>query len=194
MLDWASLIAEKQADRQKSLVTTVDGYQSVVTETNTQPIDYKQDTFSVTKIPGFISEKQYVCADTVQAHISAPGGGGVRQESAMGIHPAKSISRPVLHYRLHDASNAMGSVIGELGDTLDDLLSDLRSRYGDRLDEESVREAFEERAAIMEFEAGMNRPEAEHAALADVARVSSKIAEAPEGAPVARVRRAASAQ
>jgi hypothetical protein len=76
--------------------------------------------------------------------------------------------RMALQYRLRDSKNGVGSIIGAPGDTLNALLIELQERYGDRLDLEFVREAFEERAAIMEFDAGMSRPDAEHAAGIDV--------------------------
>ena len=75
----------------------------------------------------------------------------------------------MLHYRLRDARNSAGSVIGDPGEALPDLLRVLVQHYGPRLDIESVREAFEERAAILEFEAGMPRQEAEQAAAQEIA-------------------------
>ncbi len=86
-----------------------------------------------------------------------------------GTDNGAPVSRPVLHYRLRDARNSAGSVIGDPGEALPDLLRVLVQHYGPRLDIESVREAFEERAAILEFEAGMPRQEAEQAAAQEIA-------------------------
>jgi hypothetical protein len=91
-------------------------------------------------------------------------GSGCAESEFSAADASASIHRPTLHYRLHDTRNAGGSIIGAPGDSLAALLADLVQRYGARLDLESVREAFEERAAIMEFDAGMPREVAEHAA------------------------------
>jgi len=73
----------------------------------------------------------------------------------------------VIDYRLTDRPGAGGSILGNRGDTFADLVADLRARYGDRLDWHAVRERFEERAAIMEFDACMSRAAAESAAALD---------------------------
>ncbi len=76
----------------------------------------------------------------------------------------------MIDYGLSDRPGMGGSIIGNSGDTLAELVADLRARYGDRLDWQAVREQSEERAAIMEFDAGMDRGAAEAAAAADTRR------------------------
>ncbi len=73
----------------------------------------------------------------------------------------------MIDYRLTDPPGAGGSILGNRGNTFAELVADLRARYGDRLDWHAVRERFEERAAIMEFDGCMSRPAAESAAALD---------------------------
>ncbi len=59
-------------------------------------------------------------------------------------------------------------MIGAPGDELADLVRDLRERYGDRLDWIDVREQFEERAAVVEYDGGHPREQAERIAADEV--------------------------
>ncbi|MEC5397933.1 hypothetical protein [Uliginosibacterium sp. H1] len=98
----------------------------------------------------------------------APGSGYAEGEFRAAEKSA-NLSRPTLHYRLKgEAGGSGGTVIGKPSDSLADLLTELQQRYGSRLDVESVHEAFDERAGIMQFEAGLGVVEAEQKAAEDI--------------------------
>lgn len=73
----------------------------------------------------------------------------------------------VIRFRLSDHPRAGGIVIDPAGDA-DALVVDLQSRYRHRLGPLEIRERFEERAAIHEFEARMPRHQAEALALQQI--------------------------
>lgn len=77
----------------------------------------------------------------------------------------------MLDFTLNDPPGGGGCVIGSPGDAFEELHADLLARYGNRLDRVALRERFEERAAILEFDAGHRRPVAEALAVAELVTV-----------------------
>lgn len=170
-LDWSALIkplddaAKSNEDACNPEAVVTDAY--AVTH---QAVEYKGQSGTCNHVTTKTTKTEERGGSPISEADHLPGGeccGDVRAS----IHTqGQSLARPSLPYRLRDTRNNAGLVIGELGDTLADLLHDLTQRYGERLDLNSIREAFEERAAIMEFDAGMSRSDAEQAAADELRR------------------------
>ena len=140
----------------------------VVTEKAIQAIESKQSEAGCNHVTTVSTQSKGEAGSHVLGPDQLPGGEWCGTDRASTNTQTPDPTRATLHYRLHDERKGTASIVGAPGDTLADLLHDLVQRYGPRLDLESVRETFEERAAIMEFDAGMSRTEAERAAAGDV--------------------------
>jgi len=74
--------------------------------------------------------------------------------------------RTALPFRLRDDGDTGGVIIDP--DGLASAVRDLVERYGARLDVADLLERVEERAAVMEFDGGLSRGEAERAAISEL--------------------------
>lgn len=176
MIDWAALIrpalpdehtgtdgSRKPSGNKSGVAGTVDEPQQI------DCIKYPEKCSRVPAVPAIFEDVQAGREDDPE-----PAGGSGADQLRADVS-GKAGRRLVIDYGLSDWPGIGGSIIGNSGDTLADLIADLRARYGDRLDGLAVREQFEERAAIMEFDAGMDRDAAEVAAAADTWRtIASK--------------------
>lgn len=92
----------------------------------------------------------------------------IRQNKAELLAELKAASRPspaVLHFRLHpQPGTCPGGTLIDHGGDWEAALRELIARYGSRLCAESLREFFEERAAISQYDSGTSRDVAEHQA------------------------------
>lgn len=170
-LDWSAMLAGSNPAPDDSANSgcnrTRSGYrlQEAVTEIGTQGIDSKGDEESCNRVTAVTATFEEPKGNASNAPEKTPGGDGL-----CAFAPAKkaAIRRPVLDYRLTDQENNGGRIIGAPGDALADLVRDLRERYGDRLDWMAVREQFEERAAVVEYDGGQPRKQAERIAADEV--------------------------
>lgn len=170
-LDWSAMLASSDAAPVEAAESgcnrTRSGYrlQKAVTEIESQAIDSKSIEETCTRVTAVTVTFEEPKGNASSAPEKTPGDGGL-----CAFAPAKkaAIRRPVLDYRLTDHENNGGRIIGAPGDALADLVRDLRERYGDRLDWMAVREQFEERAAVVEYDGGQPREQAERIAANEV--------------------------
>ena len=175
MIDWAAMI--QAAPRDESAIVPCSrepsGNRTAATGTGDalQPIEPGWNSKKCSRVPTVPAALK----EARVKHESDPEpAGGCGADDFRAEVSARATRRPVIDYRLTDPHGAGGSLIGNIGDTFEVLVADLRARYGDRLDWLAVREQFEERAAIMEFDARMSRPAAESAAALDtLARIEA---------------------
>lgn len=175
-LDWAAMLAsdkptEKAPD--DACNHSGSGYrvQEVVTEIAPQGIDSKGNAKACNHVTTVTTDFQCNGGSAMKARDETPGGGGW---SSLAPETKAACERPVIDYGLTDQDSTGGRMVGAPGDVLADLVHDLRLRYGARLDWVAVREQFEERAAIMEFDGLRSRAEAEAAAAEEVRNTVSK--------------------
>lgn len=141
-LDWSALIQPIQSPACTQEAACNHG--KVVTGSlaaTHQAIDYKEETSIFNHVTTENTE-----TEEIRPHHAAekaehlPGGEWCANDRAESDTGGALICRPVLHYRLTDAHNGAGSVIGEPGEALADLVHALLQHYGTRLDLESVPE------------------------------------------------------
>lgn len=170
-LDWSAMLASSDAAPVEAADSgcnrTRSGYrlQEAVTETESQTIDSKALEEVCNRVTAVTATFEEPKGNASSALEKAPGGGGL---CALAPTNRTATHRPVLDYRLTDHANNGGRIIGAPGDVLADLVRDLRERYGDRLDCVDVRELFEERAAVVEYDGGQPREQAERIAADEV--------------------------
>jgi hypothetical protein len=170
-LDWSAMLASSDAAPVEASHSgcnrTRSGYrlQKAVTETDPQSIDSKANEEFCNRVTAVTATFEEPKGNASSALEKAPGGGGL---GALAPANRTVTRRPVLDYRLTDHANNGGRMIGAPGDVLADLVRDLRERYGDRLDWVDVREQFEERAAVVEYDGGQPREQAERIAADEV--------------------------
>lgn len=170
-LDWSAMLASSDAAPVEAADSgcnrTRSGYrlQEVVTETDSQAIDSKDIEEVCNRVTAVTATFEEPKGNASSSLEKAPGGGGL---CALAPANRTATHRPVLDYRLTDHANNGGRIIGAPGDVLADLVRDLRERYGDRLDWIDVREQFEERAAVVEYDGGQPREQAERIAADEV--------------------------
>ncbi|MEN9490125.1 MAG: hypothetical protein RJA63_574 [Pseudomonadota bacterium] len=169
-LDWSAMLApDKPTESKPSVVCCPKSVETEQRVETLQVIDNKYKTDVCCHVSTVSTKREWKGGSRALNANLQPGGEWYEGARAYSSNPARILTRPSLNYRLHGTGTG-GTVIGDPVDTLGDLLDDLVSRYGSRLDLESVKEAFHERAAIMEFDAGLPRAEAERAARTDVVR------------------------
>ncbi|MGL6080635.1 hypothetical protein [Methyloversatilis discipulorum] len=170
-LDWSAMLASSDAAPVEAADSgcnrTRSGYrlQEAVTETDSQAIDSKDIEEVCNRVTAVTATFEEPKGNASSSLEKAPGGGGL---CALAPANRTATHRPVLDYRLTDHANNGGRIIGAPGDVLADLVRDLRERYGDRLDWIDVREQFEERAAVVEYDGGQPREQAERIAADEV--------------------------
>ncbi len=170
-LDWSAMLASSDAAPVEAAESgcnrTRSGYrlQKAVTEIDSQAIDSKVIEEICTRVTAVTATFEEPKGNASSAPEKTSGGGGL---CALAPANRTATRRPVLDYRLTDHANNGGRIIGALGDVLADLVRDLRERYGDRLDWVDVREQFEERAAVVEYDGGQPREQAERIAADEV--------------------------
>ena len=170
-LDWSAMLASSDAAPVEAAESgcnrTRSGYrlQKAVTEIDSQTIDSKEIEEACNRVTAVTATFEEPKGNASSAPEETSGGGGL-----CALAPANRTAprRPVLDYRLTDSANNGGRIIGAPGDELADLVRDLRERYGDRLDWIDVREQFEERAAVVEYDGGQPREQAERIAADEV--------------------------
>lgn len=172
-LDWAAMLAsdkmpDKASDNACNHSESGDRAHEVVTE---QDIDSKRNVEACNHVPTVPTVFEMPKGSESKAREKTPGGDGLTSHAP---ETKAVVSRPAIEYGLTDRGGIKCSLIGEPGDVLADLVHDLRLRYGARLDWVAVREQFEERAAIMEFDGLRSREEAEAAAAEEVRNTVSK--------------------
>ena len=113
-----------------------------------------------------IVEPRHLITDTVRHYIRTHKAGII---AALQDEPPESDlqMRSVVPFRLQDGRG--GVVIDPQGPL--SALRDLIERYGGRLDLDDLQERFEERAAIMQFDGGLNQRQAEQEALELIQRL-----------------------
>lgn len=170
-LDWSAMLASSDAAPVEAADSgcnrTRSGYrlQEAVTETDSQAIDSKALEEVCNRVTAVTATFEEPKGNASSAPEKTSGGGGL---CALAPANRTATRRPVLDYRLTDSANIAGRIIGAPGDELADLVRDLRERYGDRLDWIDVREQFEERAAVVEYDGGQPREQAERIAADEV--------------------------
>lgn len=170
-LDWSAMLAGSDPAPVETADSgcnrTRSGYrlQKAVTETDSQAIDSKEIEEVCNRVTAVTATFEEPKGNASRPPEETPGGGGM---CALAPANRTATHRPVLDYRLTDNANNGGRIIGAPGDELADLMRDLRERYGDRLDWIDVREQFEERAAVVEYDGGQPREQAERFAADEV--------------------------
>lgn len=175
-LDWAAMLAsDKPTDKapDDACNHSESGYKvrEVVTENASQDIDSKRNVEACNHVTTVTTVFERPKGSESKAREETPGGGGLTSHAP---ETKAACLRPVIDYGLTDQDSTGGRMVGAPGDVLADLVHDLRLRYGARLDWVAVREQFEERAAIMEFDGLRAREEAEAAAAEEVRNTVSK--------------------
>lgn len=182
-LDWSAMLAPDK--REESILSGVCCPKSVATEQGVethQAIDNKYKTAVCCHVATVLAKREEKGVSRALDANFQPGGEWCEGIRADSNNHAGILTRPSLNYRLHGTGTG-GTVIGDPVDTLGDLLDDLVSRYGSRLDLESVKEAFPERAAIMEFDAGLPRAKPTNRRFGSAWQEGSKRRGAPDGPP-----------